>query len=275
MEISGFIFVIKGLVLKNKKTIFSFLIQAFAFSSFACAETFGSFLGPKVNKDAHWLGNQVVSSSIPILVLAGHADSQKIEGAGTSGQAVDLYGHLPMDKNISDELFWNLKVRDAVVRIGKKQGLKISSYDPVQRTIVDENNYTTNWSKGSRFAAKGGYVLEIHFDSYGENGLGSGLIPPLTHNLNNLDEAFAQAFGRYPLFFRGGLGAPRRQIRILEIGKLEGDLERNLRDINSRDKTIEKIANYIVETMILGLTKTERFNLQLQEGDIFAPSFHH
>ena len=90
-------------------------------------------------------------------------------------------------------------------------------------------------------------MLEIHFDSYGENGLGSGLIPPLTKNLNDLDESLAQAFGRYPLFFRGGLGAPRRQIRILEIGKLEGTLERNLRDINLRETTIKKISNYIVD----------------------------
>ena len=63
-----------------------------------------------------------MSPSIPILVMAGHADSQNIQGEGTAGEAVDLRQESPMDPSISDELFWNLKVTEEVVKIGKKIG---------------------------------------------------------------------------------------------------------------------------------------------------------
>ncbi|WP_269621918.1 N-acetylmuramoyl-L-alanine amidase [Prochlorococcus marinus] len=236
---------------------------------FSIAEPLDIFLGPRFHKKTIWKGNRTVSSSIPILVMAGHADSQGIEGSGTPGEAVGVNGLPPMDNSVSDELFWNLKVMKAVVRLGKKKGLNISSYDSRVRTIVDENDFNTNWSVGSKFAAKGGYVLEIHFDSYGAYGLGSGLIPPLSKKLNNIDESLARTFGRYPLFFRGGLGAPRRNIRILEIGKLEGELEKNLRNIDSRDQTIEKIAEYIVNAFLEGINSRNSFNPQLKEDYIF------
>ncbi|AAQ00782.1 MULTISPECIES: dehydrogenase [Prochlorococcus] len=241
---------------------------------FLSAENLDSFLGQRIQKNARWVGNQVVSPSISILILAGHADSQGIEGAGTVGEAVGINGSKPMDPEISDELFWNFKIQDAVVKVGKDNGLTIDSYSPSIRTIVDENDFQTNWSVGSRHAAKGGYVIEIHFDSYGKHGFGSGLIPPLSKNINNIDEALAQSFGRYPIFFRGGLGGPRRQIRILEIGKLEGDLEKKLRDLDSRDKTIEKIANLIVQGILDGVMKTGPFNPLRDEDDIFLPDSH-
>ncbi len=232
-----------------------------------------SFLGPSVKKNTIWIGNNVVLPNTSILIMAGHADSQGIQGGeGTSGEAVALKeSSVQMDSTMSDELFWNLKIRDAVVKLGQQKGLNIDSYDPGIRTIKDENDYKTNWSTGARQAAQGVYVLEIHFDSYGDDGLGSGLIPALSPKLNNIDESIAQAFGRYPLFFRGGLGAPRRQIRILEIGKLEGNLEKSLRDIHSRQSTIDKIAYAIVDAITLGVNKENSFNPLLQEGDIFLP----
>ena len=210
--------------------------------------------GPKVPLKSRWVGLISASPSLSILVLAGHADSQGLAGSGTSGEMVDLKGRKPMDSKISDELFWNLKVRDAVVSLGKKQGLKIASYDPEIRNIVDGNDARTNWSVGASHARKGGYVFEIHFDSYGEHGFGSGLIPALTPNLNSVDESLANTFGRYPLFFRGGLGGPRRGIRILEVGKLEGELEKRLRDLRTRDSTIMLIAKRIVDSLLVGLT---------------------
>ncbi len=254
--------------------LFLFLCKFFSVHPFLFADQLNSVLGPSVNKNTIWVGNQVVLPTIQILVMAGHADSQNILGEGTSGEAVALRGELPMDSNISDELFWNLKVVGALVRLGRKNGLEINSYDPEIRTIVDENDYKTNWSKGSREASNGVYVLEIHFDSYGDDGLGSGLIPPLSTQLNNIDESLAQSFGRYPLFFRGGLGAPRRQIRILEIGKLEGDLEKNLRDVNLRQTTIDQIARRIIEAIKLGMKQENSFNPMLQEGDIFHPGLN-
>ncbi len=255
--------------------LFYFLTLNFLFFSFSlCAEQTSLFLGPRVSKNTIWVGNQVVLPDQKILVMAGHADSQNIQGEGTSGEAVDLLGSLPMDANMSDELFWNLKVKDSVVKLGKRKGLIIDSYDPGKRTILNENDSETNWSVGSDYAAQGVYVLEIHFDSYGKNGSGSGLIPPLSSKLNNIDESLAQTFGRYPLFFRGGLGAARRQIRILEIGKLEGDLEKNLRDLTSRQETIDNIATKIVDSLVVGITKKNSFNPQLQKDDIFLLNFH-
>ncbi len=223
---------------------------------------------------SYWLGNKVVSASVPILVLAGHADSQGIYGSGTSGEGVALNGLAPMDENMSDELFWNLKICHEVVSLGKKNGLNINFYDPKVRTILDGNDERTNWSVGARFAQKGWYVIEIHFDSYGEYGFGSGLIVPVSTKLNNIDESLARKFGRYPMFFRGALGGPRRQIRLLEIAKLEGPLEERLRNPQTRKTTIKEIAFEIVQAIKLGVNKKDPFNPQLQKGDIFLPNFY-
>ncbi len=207
----------------------------------------------KVEIYSEWEGTNKVEEDIPILILAGHADSQGIAGAGTSGEAVDLNGEKPMNPKMSDELFWNLKIQEAIVSIGKQHGLNIAAYDPAVRNIINGNDPRTNWSKGAIHHQEGGYALEIHFDSYGEYGFGSGLIPALSTKLNTIDESLARRFGRYPMFFRGGLGAPRRGIRILEIAKLEGQLEKNLRDESSRDKTIKLIAKEIIKAIKYGL----------------------
>ena len=158
-----------------------------------------------------------------------------------------------MDPEISDELFWNLKLQESIVKLGKKKGLNIRSYDPVIRNIDDANDPRTNWSVGKRFAKRGGYALEIHFDAYGKYGVGSGLIPPFSEMPNKIDESIARTFGRFPVSFRGGLGAPRRQIRVLEIGKLEGLLEQNLRNLKTRQKTIKLLATEIVQAFLNGI----------------------
>jgi len=79
------------------------------------------------------------------------------------------------------------------------------------------------------------------------------LIPPFFDTPNKIDESIAKKFGRYPILFRGGLGAPRRQIRILEIGKLEGLLEKNLRNLKTRQRTIKLISNEIVQAFLNGI----------------------
>ncbi len=214
---------------------------------------FETLIGPKVRLEGQWAGRTKVDKNISILILAGHADSQGIAGAGTAGAAVDLKAAAPMDSSISDELFWNLKVCDELLKRGRARGLRISSYIPKNRNINDENNPLTNWSVGAQHAQKGWYVFEIHFDSYGDYGFGSGLIPALSMDLNTIDESFAKIFGRYPLFFRGGLGAPRRGIRLLEIGKLDGKLEKSLREESTRQKTIESIADKIIESLEIGI----------------------
>ncbi len=262
------------IVQENQCGHFLLILMICAAPGILFADNQDFFFGSRVKKNTIWIGNKVVSPSISILVLAGHADSQNMQGEGTSGEAVGIKGFPAMDTTMSDELFWNLKVRDAVVSLGKKKGLVIAHYEPGLRTIIDENDEKSNWSVGSRHAAQGGYVFEIHFDAYGEEGLGAGLIPPLSPYLNNIDESLAQTFGRYPLFFRGGLGAPRRQIRILEIGKVEGDLEKKLRDLKTREVTIDQIANSIIDAIINGINNRESFNPLLPEGDIFLPDFH-
>ena len=209
-------------------------------------------IGEVSNLSAIWEGTKNVDKNIPILVLAGHADSQGLAGSGTPGEAVDKFGLDPMDPEISDELFWNLKLQETIVKLGKKKGLNIKSYDPGIRNIDDPNDPKTNWSVGSRFAKRGGYAIEIHFDAYGNYGVGSGLIPPFFESPNTIDESIARTFGRFPVLYRGGLGAPRRQIRILEIGKLEGFLEKNLRNLKTRQKTIKFLADAIVKAFVNG-----------------------
>ena len=210
-------------------------------------------IGEVSNLPASWIGTKDVNKDIPILILAGHADSQGLVGPGTAGEAVDKFGLNPMDPEISDELFWNLKLQESIVQLGKIRGLNIRSYDPVIRNIDDENDPRTNWSVGKKFAQNGGYALEIHFDAYGHYGVGSGLIPPFFEKPNKIDELIARKFGRFPVLFRGGLGAPRRQIRILEIGKLEGLLEKNLRNLKTRQRTIKLLANEIVQAFLYAI----------------------
>ena len=176
-----------------------------------------------------------------------------MNGSGTSGAAVDRYGASPMDPRMRDELFWNLQVRDALVREGIGRGLNITAYTPPSLTIADGDHPTTNWSKGKLHAKRGGYALEIHFDAYGPDGYGSGVIPAIHRRPNAIDESLANSFGRYPINFRGGLGAPRRGITILEIGKLEGDLERRLRSIGSRQATVHAIARRITDAILRGM----------------------
>ncbi len=214
---------------------------------------FDPLTGARVQLSGGWVGTQKVKSDLPILLLAGHADSQGIPGSGTAGAAVDLLGARPMDKSMRDELYWNIKIRDAILKLGLQNGLNVRSYDPVQRTIVDENDLRTNWSVGSIHAQNGGYPLEIHFDAYGKYGFGSGLIPAISTKLNTVDESLARKFGRYPINFRDGLGAPRRNIRILEIGKLEGELENKLRNPESREQTINQIAWRVTKALIDGI----------------------
>lgn len=208
----------------------------------------------RLTKD--WIGLQPLPATTPILVMAGHADSQGIGGAGTSGAAVARHGQRPMDPSMTDELFWNLRLARAVVTMGQERGLVISFYDPPQRRIADPNDPRTTWSVGRAHVAAGGYALEIHHDAYGADGIGSGLIPPLRQPLSRLDESLAEAFGAYPFRFRDGLGAPKRGIAILEIGKLEAPLETALRNRTQGDRVINVLARRVVDALQRGLTST-------------------
>ncbi len=224
-----------------------------AFARLAPLSLTAGFTGPRARLAKDWVGRTSLAAETPILVLAGHADSQGIAGAGTSGAAVALRGAAPMQADIQDELFWNLRTAAAVVALGRSRGLEIQLYVPPVRDIASGDDPRTNWSIGKAFAAAGGYALEIHYDAYGPDGIGSGLMPPINRPLNRLDESLALAFGGYPRLFRGGLGAPKRGIAILEIGKLEGKLEASLRDPRRREASIAGIAERIVAALELGL----------------------
>ena len=243
----------------NSLRLIVFFSLFYAFSQFFYdrnldfTKKFELIIGESSSLPATWIGSGAVDKDIPILILAGHADSQGFAGSGTPGEAVHKFGLKPMNPSISDELFWNLKLQESVVKIGRRKGLNINSYDPVVRNIDDPNDPRTNWSVGKKFAKRGGYAIELHFDAYGKYGIGSGLIPPVSLKPNEIDESIAKVFGRFPILFRGGLGAPRRQIRILEIGKLEGLLERNLRNVKTRQKTIKLLANEIVQSFLNGI----------------------
>lgn len=216
------------------------------------ADTNTALTGPRSGLPKDWVGLRPLSGGVAILVMPGHADSQGF-GSGASGEAVARRGARPMDPSISDELFWNLAVVEAVVRLGQRRGLSIRSYDPGVRRIADPNDPRTTWSVGKAHVQAGGYALEIHHDAHGSAGIGSGLIPPISTAPTFLDESLASAFGAFPRWFRDGLGGPRRGIAILEIGKLEGQLERNLRDPSTRQSTIEAIAQRVVLALERGV----------------------
>jgi len=188
-----------------------------------------------------------------ILVLAGHADSQRMYGSGTPGWAVGVGGAAPMQSGITDELYWNLRTARAVVAEGQRQGLNISFYDPGVRTIRNVQDPRTNWSVGQKHASEGGYVVEIHYDAYAPHGIGAGIIPAVAYGFSVMDEALAKEFGAYPYDYRGMLGGPRRGVSMLEIGMLEGALERGLRDPRQRKATLNRIARRIVSALREGL----------------------
>ena len=231
--------------------------QLYFISNLNYIEDLDHLISKDSNIVATWIGTKDVNKDIPILILAGHADSQGLAGAGTRGEAVEKFGLKPMDPEITDELFWNLQLQKSIVQIGKRKGLNIRSYDPGIRNIDDENDPRTNWSIGQKFSQNGGYAIEIHFDAYGDYGVGSGLIPPFFEKPNKIDESIARKFGRFPVSFRGGLGAPRRQIRILEIGKLEGLLEKNLRNLKTRKRMIRVISHEIVQALLNGINNSK------------------
>ena len=211
-------------------------------------------LGPRTRDPGRWVGRQPVPPNLTIVVMAGHADSQGMASAGTPGFAVDMRKAAPMDARMRDELFWNFKVQEAVVRIGKTRGLNISSYRPPSLTIRNDNDPRTNWSQARVRSAKGQYILEIHFDAYRPHGFGSGLIPAINRPLNTVDESLGRSFGRFPRNFRGGLGGPRRGIGILEIGMLEDPLEAQLRNPKTRSKTVNCLAERVVEALVEGVS---------------------
>lgn len=209
--------------------------------------------GPRSRLARDWVGTRAMPADTEILVMPGHADSQGVGGSGTSGEAVARFGAQPMQRGISDELHWNLLTAQAIVRLGQERGLRIRFYDPEVRSIPSGDDPRTTWSVGRMHTANGGYALEIHYDAYGPDGVGSGLIPPLNRPPSRLDESLAVEFGNYPLNFRGGLGAPRRGVAILEIGKLEGQLERSLRDPARSALVLNAIAERVVAALARGL----------------------
>jgi hypothetical protein len=83
--------------------------------------------------------------------------------------------------------------------------------------------------------------------------VGSGLIPPLHRPFSRIDESLAQEFGAYPMNFRDMLGGPKRGIGLLEIGKLEGNLEASLRDPRTRQRTVQLIAWRVVNAIEAGM----------------------
>ena len=210
-------------------------------------------LPSKPGRGKNWVGERLPKAGLSILVLAGHADSQRTSGSGTPGRAVDVGGARPMQQGITDELYWNLRTAKAVVAEGQRQGLDITFYDPGVRTIRNVQDPRTNWSVGQDHAAKGGYAVEIHYDAYAPYGIGAGIIPAVAFGFSVMDEALAKEFGAYPYDYRGMLGAPRRGVSLLEIGMLDGALEQGLRDPRRREATLNQIARRVVSALRQGL----------------------
>ena len=202
---------------------------------------------------ADWAGERRLPRNTPLVIMAGHADAQRMQGSGAPGQAVRLGGEKPMEPKITDELFWNRRIAQATVTEGQKRGLNITYRKPPSDHILNENDPQTDWSTGERLANQGAYTMEIHCDADGPEGSGSGVIPQRKRQPTRIEGALGERFGRYPMDWRGGLGAPTRGTALLEVGKLEGELEAKLRNpLTSRD-TIQRIAQNIVDGIEEGL----------------------
>ena len=114
----------------NISKLIIFIITFYAFSQVYSTKNLNitpdldRIIGQSSNLPSTWVGSINVNKNIPILILAGHADSQGLAGAGTPGEAVDKFGLNPMNPEISDELFWNLKLQESIVKLGKKKRFK-------------------------------------------------------------------------------------------------------------------------------------------------------
>lgn len=240
--------------------LFSAALVAPAAAQAPAPSSWDPVTGPRSRLARDWVGTRPVAPDTEILVMPGHADSQGVAGPGTSGEAVARRGARPMQPGISDELYWNLLTAQTIVRVGQQRGLNIRFYDPPSRTIYDARDPRTTWSVGGAFERdQGGYALEIHYDAYGSAGVGSGLIPGHGGGIQSLDDALADEFGAFPERFRG-LGAPKLGVSLLEIGKLEGNLEQSLRNPATRDQTLEAIALRVVTAIERGMGVTPGFD---------------
>ena len=98
------------------------------------------------------------------------------------------------------------------------------------------------------------------------------MISPFFLQLNEIDETIAIKFGRFPVLFRGGLAPSRRRIIILEIGKLEGLLGKNLINLNTWQRTINLISREIVQVFYMQYKGGGFSNPTLDEDDTFLPA---
>jgi hypothetical protein len=87
-------------------------------------------LGARTRKPGRWVGTTPMAKDSPIVVMAGHADSQGMDSAGTPGFAVGVKKQAPMDARMRDELYWNLKVQAAVVRLGQSSSTQDQCLQP-------------------------------------------------------------------------------------------------------------------------------------------------
>ena len=101
-------------------------------------------LGPRTKKPGSWVGSSPVQSNLPIVVMAGHADSQGTASPGTPGYAVDQQKRAPMQPGIRDELFWNREVQAAVVTQGQARGLNIRAYTCLLYTSPSPRDLSTS-----------------------------------------------------------------------------------------------------------------------------------
>ena len=145
----------------NQLKFIVFFIIFYAFSQLYYTRNFNFtddlevIIGEASNLPANWVGSKNVDKNVPILILAGHADSQGLAGAGTPGEAVDKFGKNPMHPEISDELFWDLKLQESIVQFGNSKGLNNRFFYLGIRDIVYDNDPRTNWSVGKEFAKNG------------------------------------------------------------------------------------------------------------------------
>ena len=129
-------------------------------------------LGPRTKEPGSWVGLSPVQTNLPIVVMAGHADSQGTASPGTPGYAVDQQNRPPMQPGIRDELFWNREVQAAVVSQGQARGLNIRSYTPPSITIANARLHRRSLllihgiSRGSWTGGALGVGMSCHDDDW-------------------------------------------------------------------------------------------------------------
>ena len=166
----------------------------------------GNNVVPPASKSAlkDWSATTTANAA-KILIMAGHADL--------------------ISSGAANEASFNIELVKWAQRNVAAYGISdiVEFYLPSSGNIP-ESDPRSQYSKTSAGVSEGKQVIEIHNDQTAGK---SGVIPPRGNNRRYpLDDNLASSYGAFSVNHRDGLGVPNRGGTILEVGRMDGAVQR-------------------------------------------------